>query len=121
MRGRFVLVAAAAVLACAATPAAAAEPPAGAIGNVEFVNNLPEMRWATAINFIQYGDKDVMFVTGRLGLRSYDISDPENPVQIGSINNEQLRLAGDPPVDEDDTDGEISTYWQNEDMDVDAD
>ena len=121
MRGKFVVAAAAAVLACSAAPAAAAEPPAGAIGNVEFVKNLPEMKWATAINFIQYGEQDVMFATGRFGLRSYDVSDPENPVFLDSVENEALRLQGDPPVDTtEDADG-ISTYWQNEDMDVDAD
>jgi hypothetical protein len=121
MRGICVGAAAAAVLACAAAPAAAADPPAGAIGNVEFVDNLPEMKWATAINFIQYGKRDVMYVTGRFGLRSFDISDPEHPQFLDAVVNEDLRLQGDPPVDTDDSDGEISTYWQNEDMDVDKD
>ena len=54
MRGIYVVAAVAAVLAFTAVPAAAADPPAGAIGNVEFVKNLPGMKWATAINFIQY-------------------------------------------------------------------
>jgi hypothetical protein len=121
MRGICAVAAVAAVLACAATPAAAADPPAGAIGNVEFVANLPEMKWATAINFLQYRKRDVMVVTGRFGLRSFDISDPEHPKFLDAIVNEQLRLQGDPPVDTDDSDGEISTYWQNEDMDVDQD
>ena len=121
MRAILVVAATAAVLACSAAPAAAADPPAGAIGNVEFVKNLPGMKWATAINFIQYGERDVMFATGRFGLRSFDVSDPENPVALDAVGNGDLRLAGDPPVDEDDADGEISTYWQNEDMDVDAD
>ena len=79
------------------------------------------MKWATAINFIQYGERDVMFATGRFGLRSFDVTDPENPVALDGIGNGDLLLAGDPPVDEDDSDGQISTYWQNEDMDVDAD
>jgi hypothetical protein len=121
MRGICVVAAVAAVLACAAAPAAAADPPAGAIGNVEFVDNLPGMKWATAINFIQYGERDVMYVTGRFGLRSFDITDPEHPKFLDSVVNEDLRLQGDPPVDTDDSDGEISTYWQNEDMDVDKD
>jgi hypothetical protein len=121
MRGICVVAAAAAVLACSAAPAVAADPPAGAIGNVEFVKNLPGMKWATAINFIQYGERDVMFATGRFGLRSFDVTDPENPVALDAIVNADLLLAGDPPVDEDDSDGEISTYWQNEDMDVDRD
>jgi hypothetical protein len=121
MRGICVMAATAAVLACSAVPAAAAEPPAGAIGNVEFVGNVPEMKWATAINFLQYGKKDVMVVAGRLGLRSYDVTNPELPMLLDRIVNEDLRLQGDPPVDTDDSDGSISTYWQNEDMDVDQD
>ena len=120
MRGICTLAAIAAILACAAAPAAAADPPPGAIGNVEFVKNLPGMKWATAINFIQYRHRDVMFVTGRFGLRSFDVSDPANPRFLDAIVNENLRLQGDPPVDLDDSDGSISTYWQNEDMDVDA-
>jgi hypothetical protein len=122
MRGICVAAVTAAILACAAVPAGAAEPPPGAIGNVEFVKNLPGMKWATAINFIQYDDgRDVMFATGRFGLRAFDVSDPENPAPLGAVDNEALRLQGDPPVDTDDSDGQISTYWQNEDMDVDAD
>jgi hypothetical protein len=120
MRARRVIAAAAAILACAAAPAAAKPgPPAGDIGNVDFVRNLPGMKWATAINFIQYGKQDVMFVTGRFGLRSFDVTNPSNPKPLDSIVNEDLRLQGDPPVDTDDSDGSISTYWQNEDMDVD--
>jgi hypothetical protein len=119
MRGICAAAATAAILACGAAPAAAADPPAGAIGNVEFVKNLPGMKWATAINFIQYGERDVMFATGRFGLRSYDVTDPENPQFLSAVDNDDLHLAGDPPVDTDDSDGSISTYWQNEDMDVD--
>ena len=120
MRAICVFAAAAALSVCAAAPAAAADPPQGAIGNVEFVKNLPGMKWATAINFIQYGDRDVMYAAGRFGLKSFDITDPANPVALDSIDNEALRLQGDPPVDTDDSDGTISTYWQNEDMDVDT-
>jgi hypothetical protein len=121
MRGVCVVAAAAAVLACSAAPAAAADPPAGAIGNVEFVKNLPDEKWATAINFLQYGKRDVMLATGRFGLRSYSLKDPANPRLLDEVGNEELLLQGDPPVDTDDSDGEISTYWQNEDMDVDQD
>jgi hypothetical protein len=125
MRAKHVLAATAAILACAAAPAAAEpklkpRPPQGAIGNVDFVANLPEMRWATAINFLQYRGRDVMLATGRFGLRSYDISDPRTPRFLDAVDNEALRLQGDPPVDTDDSDGKLSTYWQNEDMDVDA-
>ena len=128
MRAIKVLAATAAIIACAAAPAAAGHkpkpgptPPPGAIGNVDFVANLPEMKWATAINFLQYGRHHVMLVTGRFGLRSYDITRPDKPRFLDAVDNEALRLQGDPPVDTDDSDDEISTYWQNEDMDVDRD
>ena len=69
-------------LSVGAAPAAAATkppPPAGAIGNVDFVRNLPDMKGATAINFIRYGLRDVMFATGTFGLRSFDITNPRHP------------------------------------------
>lgn len=79
---------------------AATDAPTGAFENVEFLGQLPEAVGATAINFIDYASKQrVMFVTGRFGLKSYDISDPENPVALDSID--------------------MPGFWQNEDMDVD--
>ena len=62
-----------------------------------------------------------MLVTGRFGLRSYDITRAERPRFLDAVDNEELRLQGDPPVDTDDSDDVLSTYWQNEDMDVDRD
>lgn len=74
--------------------------PTGAFDNVEFIGQLPEAVGATAINFIDYGSKKkVMFVTGRFGLKSYDVSNPEKPVALDSID--------------------MPGFWQNEDMDVD--
>ena len=88
MRTKHVLAAAVAILAVAAAPAAAKDkpptPPAGAIGNVEFVANLPEMKAATAINFLQYRHRDVMVATGRFGLRTYDLSNPRKPKFLDS-------------------------------------
>ena len=123
MRATHVLAASAAILAFAAAPAGAEpkpQPPQGAIGNVGFVANLPELKRATAINFLQYRKRDVMLATGRFGLRSYDISNPRKPRFLDAVDNEALRLQGDPPVDTDDSDEQLSTFWQNEDMDVDA-
>lgn len=77
------------------------EAPTGAFHNAEFIGQLPEAAGATAINFIDYGAKQkVMFVTGRFGLKSYDVTDPENPVYLDSID--------------------MPGFWQNEDMDVDS-
>ena len=60
-----------ALLACGALLALAA-PASAASKNVRLTDNLPEAKYATAINFLQYGHKsDVMLVTGRFGLKSY--------------------------------------------------
>ncbi|MGH2826145.1 MAG: LVIVD repeat-containing protein [Actinomycetota bacterium] len=85
-------------------------PPAGSIENVEFVANLPEPKEATAINFMSYDERDVMFVTGRFGLMSYDLTDPRNPRLLDHLGNDSLMLPGDV----------TGTYWQNEDMDLDS-
>lgn len=73
--------------------------PAGAYKNVEFIGQLPEAVGATAINFLDYGSKKVMFVTGRFGLKSYDVTNPVKPKYLDSID--------------------MPGFWQNEDMDVD--
>jgi hypothetical protein len=113
--------------ACGAMVAAllvAAAPASGASKNVELLDNLPEAKNATAINFMQYrgrGHKarDVMLVTGRFGLKSYSLRDPANPELLDEITAEELRLPGDPPVDFSPDAAPFSTFWQNEDMDVD--
>ncbi|HWT24987.1 MAG TPA: hypothetical protein VN213_15915 [Solirubrobacteraceae bacterium] len=124
MGRRGVLAALAATMAIAAPPAAAQSPAPGAADGVSLVASLPELKFATAINFLQYGTaprgRDVMFATGRFGLAAYDVGDPRRPRLLDGLGNEDLRLAGDLPVDADDSDGTVSTYWQNEDMDVDA-
>ncbi len=49
-----------------------AAPAYGASKNVELVDNLPEAKNATALNFLTYaGAGEVMLVTGRFGLKSY--------------------------------------------------
>jgi hypothetical protein len=97
-----------------------AGPAYGASKNVELVDNLPEAKHATAINFMQYSNgRDVMLVTGRFGLKSYSLADPANPVLLDEVSAEDLRLPGDPPVDFSPDAAPRSTFWQNEDMEVD--
>jgi hypothetical protein len=75
----------------------------------ELVATLPEAANATAINFLSYDDgRDVMVVVGRFGAMTYEVSDPANPVALGSIGNDALALPG-----------ESGTFWQSEDTDVD--
>ena len=57
-----------------------AAPAFGASKNVQLVDNIPEAKHATAINFMPYSNgRDVMLVTGRFGLKSYSLADPANP------------------------------------------
>ena len=102
---------------------ASAAPAFGASKNVELIDNLPEAKHATSINFLQYSRRespvrDVMLVTGRFGLKSYSLANPRDPQPLDEITAEELRLPGDPPVDFT-GDTPPSTFWQNEDMDVD--
>ncbi len=99
----------------AAVPAAAQVPqPPGDIANVELVGNIPTDTQSTAINFMTYGagrsGREVMFTVGRFGLRAYDLADPARPRLTDGLSSEDLKLAGDT----------AGTFWQNEDMDVDA-
>jgi len=122
MRSAWVAAVAVGAILGAASPAAAIEQPAGSLKNVELVANIPEGKYATAINFMSYGNgsnaRDVMLITGRFGLKTYDLADPTAPVLLDEIGNEDLRLPGDPPTKLEPP--QRSTYWQNEDMDVDA-
>ena len=61
-------------------------------------------------------------VTGRFGLKSYSLADPANPQLLDEITSQELELPGDPPTDFTVTEpggDPASTFWQNEDMDVD--
>jgi hypothetical protein len=100
----------------------AAAPALGASKNVRLVKQLPEAKNATAINFMSYDrgrNRDVMLVTGRFGLKSYSLSNPRKPQLLDELTAEQLRLTGDPAVDFTPDSAPFSTFWQNEDMDVD--
>ena len=118
MRRRGALAAYAAMLAALLVIAA---PASGASKNVELLDNLPEAKDATAINFMSYGkhESDVMLVTGRFGLKSYSLEDPRHPELLDQITAEELRLPGDPAVNFEPASAPFSTFWQNEDMDVD--
>ena len=112
--GRGIALAIAGALLVFAAPASAASK------NVKLLDQLDEAKYATAINFLQYKHgSDVMLVTGRFGLKSYSLRDPKHPRLLDSITAEDLRLPGDPAVNFDESKGPLSTFWQNEDMDVD--
>ena len=70
------------------------------------------------------GGQDVMMVTGRFGLKSYSLADPANPQLLDEITSEDSSCRAtrrrDFTVPEPGGDPK-STFWQNEDMDVDQD
>ena len=60
-----------------ATPAARTPGDPGAIKNVKAVGNVPDAAGAISINFLDYGRRDVMVVSGEFGLKVYDLT--KNP------------------------------------------
>ncbi|QFU92314.1 LVIVD repeat-containing protein [Amycolatopsis sp. YIM 10] len=66
-----------------AAPAAGAP---GAVKNVEAVGNVPDAQGAIALEFLDYGGRDVMVVSGEFGLKSYDLANPTAPKLIGELS-----------------------------------
>jgi hypothetical protein len=70
------------------------------VKNVRQLGNLPDAAGAIAINFLQYGARDVMIVAGQFGLKSYDLTrDPARPRFLSEVS--------------------MPGMWQMEDVDVD--
>ena len=102
MRTRLLTALAAAVLPLSFLPASAQtaaplpEPPAGAISpGVTFLANIPELRTAISIDFID----STMFASTVTGIYAYDVSDPAAPTLVGALPQ---------------------YIWENEDVQVDA-
>nr|WP_157528778.1 hypothetical protein [Kibdelosporangium sp. MJ126-NF4] len=70
-----------------------------AVKNVDLVANVPDAAGATSVRFLKYGHKDVLFVSGTFGLKSYDVDNPRKPKLLGEV-----KLPG---------------FWQGEDTEVD--
>ena len=106
-----------------------AAPAAGdASKNVELLKTIPEAKNATAINFLEYrdgwhGKLDVMLVTGRFGAEVVLAGEPDEAAAARRAVGGAAEAEGDPDVDfgPPDTSAPTSTFWQNEDMDVDQD
>ncbi|QWF79761.1 hypothetical protein [Amycolatopsis sp. CA-230715] len=94
-----------------AKPAAQGKAPLpGASKNVELRKALPETEGAISINFMDYHHRDVMFVSGKFGLRTYDVSNPDEPVLLDHLTKQELALPGDDVA---------QRFWENEDVSVD--
>lgn len=87
--------------------AQAADPPPGAVmsDNLEYVTRMPDAAGITEGKFDRVKGKDVLVVTGRFGFKTYDVSDPAKPKQLGAYLPPELAANG---------------YWQNEDMELDT-
>ncbi|RDI65600.1 hypothetical protein DFR76_106472 [Nocardia pseudobrasiliensis] len=111
-RSSLMLVTVAASLAATTLPAAAcaedgpqtAPPPAtgsaGAQKNVKVVGNLPDAQGAISLQFLQYGPRDVMVVSGQFGLKTYDLTaNPAAPKLVGRLDLPGMWETEDTEVD----------------------
>ena len=81
MRGRGALAAAIGSLLLIPATAAGAPPPGAAISdNLEYVTRVAGAAGITEGKFDEVRGKKVLVVTGRFGFKTYDVSNPENPV-----------------------------------------
>ncbi len=83
---------------------------AAAARNVELRKAIPDTAGAVSINFVQYRHRDVMFVSGTFGLKSYDVTRQDDPKLLDHLTKQELALPGD------DTE---QRFWENEDVTVD--
>src|ERR671916_667878 len=105
MRGRGTL--AAAIGALLLIPGAAIS------DNLEFVTRVAGAAGITEGKFDYVRGKKVLVVTGRFGFKTYDVSDPENPVLLDEFLPAGIDPVGSPT-------SPLGGYWQNEDMELDT-
>ena len=102
--------AAAVCLTALATPtaASAADPPAGAAmsDNLEYVTRIAGANGITEGKFDTVAGREILVVTGRFGFKTYDMTDPANPVPL-----DEFMPPGINPN---------AGYWQDEDMELDT-
>ncbi len=91
------------------SPAAQAQPPAGDIKNFDFIRTVPGTASITSLNVLFHEQGDVLVAVGRFGVRTFDLSDPENPTPLDHLTSDELRLEGDT----------AGTFWQSESTNVD--
>jgi len=93
---------------CFAAVAPAAEPPPGAAisDSLQYVGRVPDSAMIVEGKFDRVRGRDVLVTTGRYGFRTYDVSDPSSPKQIGSFQPPEVLGP--------------NGYWQDEDMEIDV-
>ncbi|GLZ35479.1 hypothetical protein Lesp02_76660 [Lentzea sp. NBRC 105346] len=78
--------------------------------NVRLRTVLPGTERAISIAFAEYGRKDVAFVSGEFGLKTFDVTDADNPKFLDHLTKQEMALPGDDPS---------QRFWENEDINVD--
>jgi hypothetical protein len=73
--------------------------------SLDFVHRVPDSGQIVEGKFDRVGRDKVLVTTGRYGFRTYDVSDPGNPVPLDTYQPPEIL-------------GEFG-YWQDEDMDID--
>jgi hypothetical protein len=88
--------------------AVAAEPPAGAVisDSLEYVTGVPGSSNIVEGKLDRVKHREVLVTTGRFGFKTYDVSDPANPVPLDTFQPAEIL-------------GE-NGYWQDEDMVLDT-
>ncbi|MEV6562152.1 hypothetical protein AB0M22_40965 [Nocardia sp. NPDC051756] len=113
LRSSLLLVTVTATLAATALPAAACGEDDGPHGvaaqrtgspaaekNVKAVGNVPDAQGAISLQFLQYGNRDVMVVSGEFGVKTYDLTaNPAAPKLIGQLNMPGMWETEDTEVD----------------------
>jgi hypothetical protein len=99
----------ASVVAVAALPAAASAAPAppGSVmsTNLEYVARIAGANGITEGKFDRVRGRDILVTTGRFGFKTYDVTDPANPLALATFLPPGIDTFG---------------YWQNEDMELDT-
>ncbi|WP_434439904.1 hypothetical protein [Lentzea sp. E54] len=80
--------------------------------NVRLKASLPGTERAISIAFAQYGPRDVAFVSMETGLKTFDVTDLDEPRLLDHLTKEEMALPGDDPA---------KRFWENEDINVDPD
>ncbi|HET8952889.1 MAG TPA: hypothetical protein VFN44_20365 [Solirubrobacteraceae bacterium] len=74
--------------------------------NLEYVTRMSDAAGITEGKFDKVAGSEILIVTGRFGFKSYDVSDPSNPVLLDSFMPPGVNPA--------------NGYWQDEDMELDT-
>ncbi|WP_189057937.1 LVIVD repeat-containing protein [Longimycelium tulufanense] len=78
----------------------AADSGTSSVKGVQHVGSVPDAQGAISVNFLQYGQRDVMLVSGQFGLRAYDVTaDPARPRLVGRLSMPGMWETEDTEVD----------------------